>query len=95
MGSERLAAALEKGVLVKTRRILGDEHPDTITAMNNLAITLGDMRKLEEAAAMRKEVLEKRQRILGDEHPASVQSKTALAANVENLSRPTKRPRIS
>jgi hypothetical protein len=33
------------------------------TAMNNLANTLGDQGKLEEAAAM-KEVLEKRQRIL-------------------------------
>ncbi|KAB5515652.1 hypothetical protein GE09DRAFT_1045767 [Coniochaeta sp. 2T2.1] len=88
------AAAMKKEVLEKRRMILGDEHPDTISAMGNLANTLGDMGKLEEAAAMKKEVLEKRQRILGDEHPASVQSKTALAANVENLSRPPKRPRI-
>ncbi|PVH90155.1 hypothetical protein DM02DRAFT_79756, partial [Periconia macrospinosa] len=29
-------------VLEKRRRILGEEHPDTITAMNNLASTLGD-----------------------------------------------------
>ena len=59
-------------VLEKRQRILGDEHPDTITAIGNLAITLGDQGKLEEAAAMMREVLEKRQRILGNEHPDTI-----------------------
>jgi hypothetical protein len=47
-------------VLEKRRRILGEEHLDTVTAMSNLANTLGDQGKLEEiAAAMLQEVLEK------------------------------------
>jgi hypothetical protein len=57
---------MKREVLEKRQRILGDKHPDTITAMANLASTLGGQGKLEEAAAMKREVLEKRQRILGD-----------------------------
>jgi hypothetical protein len=34
------AAAMKKEVLEKMQRILGDEHPNTITAMNNSAITI-------------------------------------------------------
>jgi hypothetical protein len=40
-------------------RILCEEHPDTISAMNNLASTLGDQGQLDEAAKMKKEVLER------------------------------------
>ncbi|EUC26825.1 hypothetical protein COCCADRAFT_113294, partial [Bipolaris zeicola 26-R-13] len=51
--------AVEEYVLEKRRRILGEEHPDTISAMNNLANTLGEQGQLDEAAKMKKEVLEK------------------------------------
>jgi hypothetical protein len=47
-----------KEVLENLQRILGEEHPDTISAMNSLASTLGDQGKLEEAATMMKEVLD-------------------------------------
>ncbi|PVH92847.1 hypothetical protein DM02DRAFT_542782, partial [Periconia macrospinosa] len=57
------------GMLEKRRRILGEEHLDTITAMNNLALTLGDQGQLDEAAKMFEEVLEKRRRILGEDRP--------------------------
>ncbi|KAB5522861.1 P-loop containing nucleoside triphosphate hydrolase protein [Coniochaeta sp. 2T2.1] len=50
-GSWVEAAAMKKEVLEKRQKILGDEHPDTITALNNLASTLGDLGKLDEAAA--------------------------------------------
>jgi hypothetical protein len=60
---------MKKEVLAKRKRILGEEHPDTISAMNNLANTLSDQGQLDEAATMKKEVLAKRKRILGEEHP--------------------------
>lgn len=41
---------MKKEVLEKRRRILGEEHPDTILAMNNLAATLRDQGQLDEAA---------------------------------------------
>ncbi|ENH71185.1 Nephrocystin-3 [Fusarium oxysporum f. sp. cubense race 1] len=73
------ATVSQKGVLEKRRRILGDDHPDTITAMSYLANTLGDQGKLDEALSMGKEVLEKRQRILGDEHPDTITAINNLA----------------
>ena len=70
---------IEKYVWNKRRRILGEEHPDTISAMNNLASTLGDQGQLDEAAKMKKEVLEKRRRILGEEHPSTITAMGNLA----------------
>jgi tetratricopeptide (TPR) repeat protein len=73
------AAVSQKEVLEKRQRILGDEHPSTITAISNLAITLSDQGKLDKAASMKREVLEKRQRILGDEHPSTITAMSNLA----------------
>ncbi|KAI6747682.1 hypothetical protein HG531_008224 [Fusarium graminearum] len=76
------AAISRREVLKKRQRILGDEHPATITAMSNLAATLSDQGKLDEAASMQKEVLEKRQRILGDEHPDTISAMSNLATTL-------------
>jgi hypothetical protein len=35
-------------------KLLGEEHPNTITAMNNLASTLGDQGQLDKAARMKR-----------------------------------------
>jgi hypothetical protein len=45
---------MKRYVLEKRQRILGDEHPHTITAINNLATSLRDQGKLEEVAAMKR-----------------------------------------
>jgi hypothetical protein len=71
------AALSEREVFKKRRQVLGNDHPDTISAMNNLAITLSDQGKLDEvkldeAAFIMREVLEKRQRILDYEHPDTI-----------------------
>jgi Tetratricopeptide repeat len=72
-------AAKMKEVLEKRRRILGEKHPDTVTAMNNLARTLEDLGQLDETAKMQKDVLEKRRRILGEDHPDTIGSMNNLA----------------
>jgi Tetratricopeptide repeat len=73
-GARRLteACAVETFHLTQMAKIHGREHPDTILAMHNLAVTLGDQGQLDEAAKIEKEVLEKRRRILGDEHPDTI-----------------------
>jgi hypothetical protein len=63
------ATPLENEVLEKRTRILGKDHPDTLSTMNKLANTLGDQGKVDEAALMRREVPEKRTKILGEDHP--------------------------
>ncbi|KAF2679236.1 hypothetical protein K458DRAFT_314812 [Lentithecium fluviatile CBS 122367] len=56
-------------VLKKRKQILGEEHPDTISAMNNLANTLGDQGKLDESIAMLKNAYRKITVLLGNYHP--------------------------
>lgn len=45
---------IKKYIVEKRRGILGGEHPDTITAMNNLASLIGHGGQLDEAAALLK-----------------------------------------
>jgi tetratricopeptide (TPR) repeat protein len=51
------------------RTILGLEHPNTLTSMNNLALTLGAQGDLEGARKIHEQVLEITRRVLGEEHP--------------------------
>jgi hypothetical protein len=60
---------MKKEVLEKRRRILGEEHPDTISAMNNLANTLGEQGQLDEAMALLEVTVQRIKRIYGNEHP--------------------------
>jgi len=59
--------ALQEKVLEVQRRILGKEHPDTLTSMNNLALTYSDLGRTNDAMALQETVLEVRRRILGEE----------------------------
>ena len=47
---------MEEAVLEKRRRILGDEHPDTLTTMHNLATTYRAQGRNVEAATIEEEL---------------------------------------
>ena len=57
-------------------RVLGDEHPHTLTAMANLAATYRNQGRWKEAEELEVKVMEARTRVLGDEHPDTL---TAMA----------------
>jgi Tetratricopeptide repeat len=65
------AAKLEEEVMEARIRLLGKEHPDTLTVMANLALTLQDQGKWKDAAKLEEEVIEARIRLLGKEHPST------------------------
>ena len=56
------------------RRVLGDEHPDTLRSIDNLAGVLASQGKYEQAEVYYREALEDRRRVLGDEHPDTLSS---------------------
>jgi hypothetical protein len=60
-------------------RTLGEEHPDTLASMNNLASTLSAQGDLPGARALQERVLEARRRVLGEEHPDTLASMNNLA----------------
>jgi hypothetical protein len=58
------AVKLQEDVLVASTRPLGKEHPDTLLAMENLAITYRRQGRLESAAKLEEKVLEAKNRLL-------------------------------
>jgi hypothetical protein len=51
-------------------RVLGEEHPDTLTSMNNLAITWKQQSRDEEAIKLMSKCVQLRTRVLGADHPS-------------------------
>ncbi|PWC40165.1 tetratricopeptide repeat protein [Azospirillum sp. TSO22-1] len=81
-GDYRAARAGWERQLEARRRILGEEHPHTLAAMNNLAVTLSRLGDLSAARALDERVLSVRLRVLGDEHPETLASLRNLASTL-------------
>jgi tetratricopeptide (TPR) repeat protein len=64
------ALPLAEEVLAVARRIHGDDHPDTLTYINNLANLHSDMGNHDLALPLYTEALAGSRRLLGDEDPA-------------------------
>jgi Tetratricopeptide repeat len=59
--------------------VLGDDHPDTPTSMNNLAATRRALGDLDGARQLFEQALAGRRRVLGDDHPDTLTSMRSLA----------------
>ena len=73
------ALPLYQDCLVKRKRILGDEHPDTLASINNLAGLLNNKGEFDRALPLYQDCLMKRKRILGEEHPDTLITLNRLA----------------
>ena len=67
------------------RRVLGDEHPSTLTSADNLAATRWAQGDHAGARALHEEVYATLRRVLGDEHPDTLTSANNLAATRQAL----------
>ncbi len=56
------------------RRVLGDEHPNTLTSISDMGLRLRSQGKLTEAEPYMREALEGQRRVLGDDHPRTLAS---------------------
>ena len=73
-GAGRYASArdLQQRTYDTLRRILGEDHPDTLTSANNLAENLRDLGDLAGARDLHQRIYDTRRRVLGEEpsrHP--------------------------
>ena len=66
-------------MLAGRERVLGPDHPDTLSAMNNLAVSLSDQGDLPAARALWEKVLAGRERVLGPDHPDTLSAMNNLA----------------
>jgi tetratricopeptide (TPR) repeat protein len=82
-GDYAAARPLWEQVLEASRRLLGAEHPVTLTAMNDLAQTVQAQGDLAGARELQEQVLEARRRLLGAEHLDTLTAMHNLAQTVK------------
>ena len=70
---------LEQRVLEVRKRVLGEEHPDTLRSMNDLASILQEQGDYAGARQLQESVLEAWKRVFGEEHPDTLTSMNNLA----------------
>lgn len=74
LGLFAAAQPLQQAVLDTRRRVLGDEHPDTLSAIGNMAFLLKSLGKYTEAEPYYREAMTKFRRVLGEDHPNTLAS---------------------
>jgi tetratricopeptide (TPR) repeat protein len=78
-GRWREAEELFVKVMEMRKSALGDEHPETLTTMSNLALALDNQGKYEAAEAMNRQTLSLKETMLGREHPSTLTTMSNLA----------------
>ena len=70
---------LYEQVLAERERVLGPDHPDTLTIRNNLAGAYYSVGRFGEAIELYEQVLADRVRVLGPDHPDTLTTRNNLA----------------
>ena len=86
-GQWQETVGLEEKVLEAMKRMLGDEHPNTLVSMGNLARSYSDLGRRQEAMELEEKVLEASKRTLGDEHLNTLMAISNLARSYSDLGR--------
>ena len=67
--------------------MLGEEHPDVATSLNNLALLYASQERYEEAEPLYLQALSLRKKLLGEEHPSVAISLNNLAGLYQSQGR--------
>jgi tetratricopeptide (TPR) repeat protein len=80
LGLYDAARPLSERVLQTRRRVLGEEHPDTLASISNLGTLLQRQGNYGQALPYRREALEKSRRVLGDDHRATLDAMSEMGS---------------
>ena len=75
----RITAKLLQEALNISRRVLGEEHRNTLLSMSGLADIYLDLGRLDDAETLDRDALEVQRRVLGKEHPDTLGTMNGLA----------------
>jgi tetratricopeptide (TPR) repeat protein len=78
-GASARAIRFLRRALTDRRRVLGEDHPSTLTSRNNLACAYQDAGDLGRAIPLYEQTLADRRRVLGEDHPSTLTSRNNLA----------------
>jgi Tetratricopeptide repeat len=83
-GEPTVARPLYERVLSIRERVLGPDHPDTATSLDDLATLLRNQGDPAAARPLFERALAIRERVLGPDHPDTVATRRALAELVDS-----------
>ncbi|MDQ4115777.1 MAG: tetratricopeptide repeat protein [Actinomycetota bacterium] len=84
-GAYEPARVLDEDLFARRRRMLGDEHPDTLAAATGLALDLTRLGDNGRARALSEQTLVRQRRVLGDDHPDTLVTALTLAITLRRL----------
>jgi len=79
------ALSLDEQAVAGRQRLMGEDHPQTLASMNNLAETRRALGDLQGARELHQQNLVNLQRVLGEDHPETLASMNNLAEVRRNL----------
>src|SRR5438477_460051 len=87
--AQRLRAAeeMQRLVMEARRKMLGDDHPETLTSMSNLSCTYTYQGRWKESEGLDLQIIAARRRLLGFDHPDTLTSMSKLAYTYRNQGR--------
>ncbi|MGQ4437157.1 tetratricopeptide repeat protein [Streptomyces sp. SAS_260] len=68
-------------------RQLGRNHPDTLSSRNDLALSLRNLGRVQEAVELQRDALAASERVLGADHPGTLTARNNLALALRDLGR--------
>ena len=86
-GNIDAAITIFEQLLIDRERILGPEHPDTLTARANLATAYQQAGRTSDAITFFEQLLVDSERVLGSEHPQTLTARANLATAYQQAGR--------
>ncbi len=78
LGLYAAASPLQERALATRRKVLGEDHPDTLASISSAGALLWEQGKPDQAEVYFRETLEKRRRLLGDDHESTLEALSNL-----------------
>ena len=75
----------DEDTLARRRRVLGEDHPDTLASASNLAMLLDRLGEPQAARELNEDTLARRRRVLGEDHPDTLASAFSLVWELSGL----------
>jgi hypothetical protein len=83
-GQHEHARQLAEDTLTRLRRVLGEDHPDSLLSAHGLACVLRALGEYQQAHELDEDTLIRRRRVLGEDHPDTLNSACNLHAPGEH-----------
>ena len=85
VGEVQASRDLAQDTLDRRRRVLGEDHRETLYSANNLGATLRALGEVQAAHDLDQDTLDRKRRVLGEDHPSTLTSANNLALDLRAL----------